>query len=296
MTRFLSFSSVGLALAVGACGPEHSNGGLDGSGGSAGPGGSGASQPVAGAASGGGFPNTAGATASSAGTAGNAGSAAVVNGGGGGVAASGSSSGGSVGSSGSAGASGGAEPVALPPLVTSAPGAYWKTGSVFSESTTSTADVTVNDTVVAQKWDGFGAAFNEQGWAALTSSELQTQAMNLLFSASDGAAFTWGRIPIGANDFALSRYTEDDTGADVAPDSAETNRPVADTTLNLFSLVRDDEKLVPYVKAAQAVKTRSSFLGQSLDTPGLDEDWLPQNRRLGGRQKALVFRRRQHAE
>lgn len=261
MTRFLSFSSFGLVLAVGACGPERGNVGPGGSGGRDGAGGS---DPVVAAGYGSAQTNTAGAAASSAGTGnhtGNGGAANGAGGAGGALAASGSNSGGSIGgsSSGPAGAGGGAVPVTLPPLVTSTRGAYWKTDGAFSESSAPTADVTVNDTAVAQKWEGFGAAFNEQGWAALTSSELQKQAMSLLFSASDGAAFTWGRIPIGANDFALSRYTEDDTGADVAPDSAETNRPVADTALAGFTLARDDEKLVPYLKAAQAVKPDLRF-------------------------------------
>src|SRR6266540_3735791 len=51
-------------------------------------------------------------------------------------------------------------------LVTSASGNYWKTGTL-TEST-ATATVTVNDTSVGQKWDGFGGAFNELGWTYLT--------------------------------------------------------------------------------------------------------------------------------
>jgi len=270
MIRLLSFSSFGLVLAVGACGAERSSGGPGGVAGSA-------STPSA--ASGGGPVNSAGAAGTRAGTSthedspggtgeadGGSGDAAGASsaGGGGSAGSAGGSAGSAGGSAGSAGGSAGsagasATPVKLPPLVTSSPGAYWKTGGALTESPASTANVTVNDTVVAQKWEGFGAAFNEKGWAALGSRELQQQAMKLLFSASDGAAFTWGRIPIGANDYALSRYTEDDTGEDVTPDSSETNRPSADTALTSFSLVRDDEKLVPYVKAAQAVKPDLRF-------------------------------------
>ena len=80
--------------------------------------------------------------------------------------------------------------------------------------------MTVNDTSPAQKWDGFGGAFNEIGWNVLTSSAMQTQAMTLLFSATDGANFAWGRIPMGASDYATSRYTCDDTGTDVTPTSS----------------------------------------------------------------------------
>jgi glucosylceramidase len=125
---------------------------------------------------------------------------------------------------------------------------------------TATATVTVNDTSAAQKWEGMGAAFNELGWKYLTTTDMQNKAIGLLFSASDGANFAWGRIPIGASDYAEIRYTpEDIQGADPAPDSTESNRPAADTSLSKFSLDRDKTKLIPYIKAAQAVKKDLRF-------------------------------------
>ncbi|HEX7507008.1 MAG TPA: glycoside hydrolase family 30 beta sandwich domain-containing protein, partial [Polyangia bacterium] len=143
-------------------------------------------------------------------------------------------------------------------LVTSASGAYWKTGT-WTETTSGTATVTVNDSSASQKWEGFGGAFNELGWSSLTSADMQTQALTLLFSATDGANFTWGRIPMGASDYATSRYTLDDTGTDVTPDSTQSNRPAADTSLSKFSLDRDGQKLIPYIKAALAVKPDIRF-------------------------------------
>ena len=53
-------------------------------------------------------------------------------------------------------------------LVTSAPGAYWKTDGPLTEVTSGNADVTVNDTSTAQTWEGFGGAFNEMGWNVLS--------------------------------------------------------------------------------------------------------------------------------
>ena len=35
--------------------------------------------------------------------------------------------------------------------------------------------------------------------------------MKLLFDAQDGANFVYGRLPIGASDYAMSWYTLDDT-------------------------------------------------------------------------------------
>jgi len=127
--------------------------------------------------------------------------------------------------------------------------------------------VTVDEAVTAQKWDGFGAALNEQGFAALTSVEMRQQAMLLLFSTSEGAGFAWGRIPIGANDYALSRYTLDDTGADLAPDPSESNRPAADLALDMFSLARDADTLIPYIQAARAVKPDLRFWASPWSPP-----------------------------
>ena len=140
-------------------------------------------------------------------------------------------------------------------VITSAPGAYWTTAT--ATTSTGTATVTVNDTSPAQKWDGFGGAFNEIGWNVLTTTAMQTQAMTMLFSSTDGANFAWGRIPMGASDYATSRYTCDDTGTDVTPSSS--NRPAADTAMASFSLTRDGQKLIPYIKAAQQVNPNLRF-------------------------------------
>ncbi len=130
-------------------------------------------------------------------------------------------------------------------LVTSASGAYWKVGTWTEVS--STATVTVNDATTYQTWDGFGGAFNELGWSYLTTKALQDQAMQLLFGL-DGCRFAWGRIPIGASDYAMDRYTLDE----VASGSTDPN-------MTSFSITRDQQKLIPYIKAAQAVKSNIRF-------------------------------------
>jgi glucosylceramidase len=112
--------------------------------------------------------------------------------------------------------------------------------------TTGTADVTVNDGTAMQTWEGFGGAFNEAGWnfIQMLPAADQTNALNLLF-ATDGAHFTMGRIPIGASDYALTRYTEDET----AGDTAMTN----------FSIARDNMYLIPYVHAAMKINPNMRF-------------------------------------
>jgi glucosylceramidase len=240
--------SPGAAGSTGAAG-NPGGAGSPGAGGSTGvAGGTGvAGSPGPGAAGSPGAGGSTGVAGSPAGAAGKGGSTGVAGGAAGaGVAGSGAGGSGPGGS--------GSTPANV--LVTSASGNYWKTGT-YTESTGS-ATVTVNDTSTQQKWEGFGGAFNELGWKVLTSASTQTQAVNLLFSATDGAHFAWGRIPIGASDYAESRYTLVDTaGADPAPNSGETNRPTGDLTT--FSLSRDMQKLIPYIKAAQAVNPALKF-------------------------------------
>jgi glucosylceramidase len=107
--------------------------------------------------------------------------------------------------------------------------------------------VTVNDTsTISSNWEGFGGAFNELGAKYLSqlSASDQSKALDLLFG-SDAAHFNIGRIPIGASDYATTRYTEDETSGD--------------TSLNSFSISQDMNYLVPYIQAAQKVNPSLRF-------------------------------------
>ena len=150
--------------------------------------------------------------------------------------------------------------------------------------------MTVNDTSPAQKWDGFGGAFNEIGWNVLTSMTMQTQAMTMLFSGTDGANFAWGRIPIGASDYATSRYTCDDTGTDVTPSSS--NRPAADTTM-ATSRSPEMARADPVHQGSAGGEPQPPLLVQPLDASGLVEDRIQFGQR---NQEAVVLRRGQHRQ
>jgi len=102
----------------------------------------------------------------------------------------------------------------------------------------------VTDTTAYQTFDGFGGTFNEIGWnvlSMLTAAE-RDRAMKLLFDANDGAAFALGRVPIGASDYAMDRYSLNETANDY--------------TMTSFSLDRDRQKLIPYIKAALAINSK----------------------------------------
>ena len=146
-----------------------------------------------------------------------------------------------------------------PTLITSAPGAYWKTDGQLTAVTSATADVTVRDTATAQTWEGFGGAFNEMGWNVLSMLEPADRdaALRLLYGA-DGARFAFGRIPIGASDYAMDRYTLAEAAGD--------------TSLASFSIDRDTQRLIPFVKAAQAIKTNIRFWA----SPWTPPTWMKQ--------------------
>jgi glucosylceramidase len=147
-------------------------------------------------------------------------------------------------------------------LVTSAPGAYWNTAAAATETSTGTPDVTVDATATAQVWEGFGGAFNEIGWNVLSmlSDADRQRAIQLLYGA-DGARFAFGRIPIGASDYAMDRYSDDE----VPPGST-------DPTVAAFSIDRDMQKLIPFIRAAQAVNPRIRFWA----SPWTPPTWMKQ--------------------
>lgn len=90
----------------------------------------------------------------------------------------------------------------------------------------------------AQTIKGFGTCFNELGWASLKTlpeEELQT-IFSELFEPGKGACLNRGRMSMGANDFALDYYSNDDTDGDF--------------TLNDFTIERDKQNVIPMMKWA----------------------------------------------
>lgn len=153
-----------------------------------------------------------------------------------------------------------AETLPGPTFVTSAQGSYWVTGTTATV-TSGTATLTVNDSTTYQTFNGFGGAFNEKGWSVLQmlSASDRAKALTLLFDWTNGAHFVYGRIPIGASDYALSRYTDDDTANDY--------------TMTDFSISRDEENLIPYVQAALAINPNIQLWASPWTPPA----WMKEN-------------------
>jgi glucosylceramidase len=222
---------------------------------------------VGGAAAAGGSPSVGGASGSGG---------AIGAGGGGGVPSGGQAGvGGAVSPAGGAGPAaggtngsggGGGEPpvVERPGLVTSGVGTPWVVGTLADAA--GAATVTVSPSPTAEQWRGFGGTVNEMGWDALSvlSAEDRALAIKLLFSPTEGANLAWIRIPIGASDYAMDRYTLNETPGDYQ--------------MTNFSIARDEEMLIPYIQAAQAVKPNVKFWA----SPWTPPSWMKDSGKLDG--------------
>ncbi len=173
-------------------------------------------------------------------------------------ALTGGSAGSAAGGAGGDGAAGqGTGGESVPPLyVTSGPDEYWNSEAPVTVLTSGVADLVVDPAATYQEWDGFGGTFNEMGWDALSavSSEI-SQAMTLLFG-DDYANFVYGRVPMGASDYAMSWYTYAETPNDFAMEN--------------FSIARDREMLIPYIRAALDVEPNLRLWG----SPWVVPDWM----------------------
>lgn len=98
--------------------------------------------------------------------------------------------------------------------------------------------VVVNPDQAFQQFQGMGAAFSEIGGKALFSlgEDDRETLLKKCFHKDEGAGFTNCRLPIGSSDFALSAYSLNDYADDYA--------------MEHFSLKRDFDYLIPFIKGA----------------------------------------------
>ncbi|NRT74108.1 glycoside hydrolase family 30 protein [Clostridium beijerinckii] len=89
-----------------------------------------------------------------------------------------------------------------------------------------------------QTIDGFGGCFNELGYIALKKipNDKKEEVLRNLFDPEE-CNFTYCRLPIGANDYAESWYSLNETKGDYE--------------MKNFSIERDKECLIPYIKEAE---------------------------------------------
>ena len=116
----------------------------------------------------------------------------------------------------------------------------WQEMEVVLSDQVAAESFAVNPEAVLQTIEGFGTCFNELGWTSLSElSEADRAAILQDLFTPEGANFTMARMPLGANDFSVDYYSYDQVDGDFA--------------LAHFSIDRDREALIPFIKAAQAV-------------------------------------------
>ena len=113
------------------------------------------------------------------------------------------------------------------------------TGAEVNSGTSNSSAIVIQTDSAQQIIDGFGGCFNELGWDALQSLTVENrqEVSKNLFDMHSGCKFTVCRMPIGANDYAVNWYSHNETANDYE--------------MKNFSLDRDKQRLIPYIKMAQ---------------------------------------------
>ncbi len=132
--------------------------------------------------------------------------------------------------------------------------APWKDMGTVALLPGSSKGFAIDASSLGQVVEGFGGAFNEKGWEALSllSPSDRDTVVKDMFDPVEGAKFNICRVPIGASDYAVSRYTLDETKNDYE--------------MKHFSIERDKQYLLPYIRAAMQYQPGLKVWGS---------DWTP---------------------
>ena len=142
----------------------------------------------------------------------------------------------------------------------------WQEMEVVHSGEVATESFSVNVVDVKQTIEGFGTCFNELGWTSLSElSEADRAAILEDLFTPVGANFTLARMPLGANDFSVDFYSYDQVDEDFA--------------LEHFSIDRDREYLIPFIKAAQAVNPELKIWA----SPWCPPSWMKTNKHYASR-------------
>lgn len=111
-----------------------------------------------------------------------------------------------------------------------------------------------------QQMIGFGGCFNELGWEALKliSTDERNDLLMTLFDP-DEANFCYNRFPIGASDYSSGFYSFNEVDGDFE--------------MKNFSIARDRNCLIPYIKMAQAINPDMTFFA----SPWCPPSWMKTN-------------------
>jgi glucosylceramidase len=151
-------------------------------------------------------------------------------------------------------------------LFTTTESAPWQAGTILKAGGGGTTldllvEVDGHPQSAARAIQGFGACFNELGWLALNALPEQDRnsVFRELFHPTEGARFTFCRMPIGANDFSVGPYSYDDSDGDFE--------------LKHFSIDHDLQTLVPFIHAAQGFQPKLRLWASPWTPPA----WMKRN-------------------
>jgi glucosylceramidase len=125
----------------------------------------------------------------------------------------------------------------------------------FTGLSGSKSDVAIVPEKTEQTVDGFGVCFNELGWSALSvlDEDSREDILKKLFDPGNGLKLNICRMPIGANDYAHDYYSLDDSTGDLG--------------MKYFSIARDKQVLIPYIKAAMKYRPDLQIWGSPWTPP-----------------------------
>jgi glucosylceramidase len=144
------------------------------------------------------------------------------------------------------------------------------------------AHIILDETLIDQEIDGFGAALTDSAAWVLDSylaADAREQLLRALFSPADGIGLGYLRVPVGASDFALRHYTYDDM-----PPGRR------DPELRHFSIAHDERYILPILRRARTINPALKIMASPWSPPGwMKRRWLPGNPLYGGRLRRDCF-------
>ena len=152
----------------------------------------------------------------------------------------------------------------------------WQSMDVAAFSKGPSDDVVVIDPkATLQTMDAFGTAASELSWDALSvlPEEEREGIFRELFAPDGGMRLTKVRTPMGASDFAKEFYSYDEAAGDL--------------DLVHFSVERDQQYLLPFLHAAQAVNPDLAFWA----SPWCPPSWMKVNGHYASASTAPMIRR-----
>jgi glucosylceramidase len=149
----------------------------------------------------------------------------------------------------------------------------------LSNASSSTPVIQINPDSMFQRVDGWGGAFNENGYhcISLLSPGLRDAVMKELFDPVSGCRFNYGRVPIGMSDFTVNKvYSLDELPAGVT----------TDYNMQYFSLKNDSLMNIAFVKAAMVANPNIMIYA----SPWTPPTWMKTNKSWeGGNNPTIVW-------